>query len=177
MNNITREVLDFVKDNDIKFIRLAFCDIFGIQKNIAIMSDELEDAFENGIPFNGFSIDGFSNDKSNTLLLFPDPTTISILPWRPSEGRVARFFCDVKYPRGENFENDSRLILTKAQNKAKKLGYTIKLGAECEFYLFKTDDENLPILMPYDEGGYLDVSPVDKGENIIREICFTLEEM
>lgn len=177
MNNITKEVINFVKENDIKFIRLAFCDVFGIQKNIAIMSDELQNAFENGIAFDGFAIDGFSNEKNNTLLLFPDPTTLSILPWRPSEGRVARFFCDVKYPNGENFESDSRMILTKAVNKAKEMGYTIKVGTECEFYIFKTDDEGQPTLMPYDEAGYFDVSPVDKGENIRREICLTLEEM
>lgn len=177
MNSITKEVINFVRENDIKFIRLAFCDIFGVQKNIAIMSDELENAFANGISFDGFSIDGFLNDKSSHLLLYPDPSTLSILPWRPSEGRVARFFCDVKYPTNELFENDSRYILKKAINKARDMGYLAKIGAECEFYIFETDEEGHPTMIPYDEGGYFDVSPLDKGENIRREICLTLEQM
>lgn len=177
MQSITKEIINFVEENDIKFIRLAFCDIFGVQKNISVMSSKLEEAFENGIGFDSFSVAGFENEKTSKLLLFPDPTTLAILPWRPSEGRVARFFCDVKYPNGQDFENNSRVILHRACQKAKSMGYITKIGFDCDFYLFKTDDEGNPTLIPYDEGEYLDVAPIDKGENIRREICLTLEEM
>ena len=177
MNSLEREVLRFVKDNDIKFIRLAFSDIFGRQKNLAIMSDELEKAFEHGVLFDAFSIEGFANEKSADLLLFPNPATVQILPWRPSEGRVARFFCDIRYPDGTRFEADSRHILTKTIERAKKLGYMAKVGAECEFYIFKEDDNGNPIPETHDNGGYFDISPLDMGENIRREICLNLEEM
>lgn len=177
MNSLEREVIRFVRENDIKFIRLAFSDIFGKQKNIAIMSDELERAFENGILFDAFSIEGFKNSKSGDLLLFPDPATIAILPWRPSEGRVARFFCDIRYSDGTQFEADSRFLLKQTIKKAREMGFVLKVGAECEFYIVKKDDSGKPTLTPYDEGGYFDISPLDRGENIRREICLNMEEM
>ena len=167
----------FVKENDIKFIRLAFSDIFGNQKNIAIMSDELEKAFEHGILFDAFSIEGFRNSRSADLLLFPDPATIAILPWRPSEGRVARFFCDITYPDLTPFEADPRFILKSAVKRARKMGLVSKVGAECEFYIFRKDDDGNPTKVPYDEGSYFDISPLDRGENIRREICLNMEEM
>ena len=104
MNDYTfREVMQYVSENDVKFIRLAFCDIFGTQKNISIMPRELSRAFEEGISFDASSIRGFMNIDQSDLLLFPDPSTLSILPWRPSHGRVVRFFCDIKYPDGTPF--------------------------------------------------------------------------
>ena len=171
------EILEFVNENDIKFVKLQFCDIFGRLKNIAIMSSQLEKAFTHGIGFDASSIQGFLNIEDSDLMLFPDPSTLSILPWRPQQGRVARFFCDIKTPDGKPFYGDSRWILKKAVEDLWKMGYTAKIGAECEFYLFKTDDEGEPTLTPHDRAGYFDIAPLDKGENIRREICLTLEDM
>ena len=177
MDQTIAEILEFVEENDIKFIKLQFCDIFGEMKNISIMSSQLRKAFMDGISFDASSIKGFLNIEESDLFLFPDPSTLTILPWRPQEGRVARFFCYIKTPEGEIFEGDSRKVLENTVKEFWELGYTAKIGPECEFYLFKTDDEGEPILIPHDTAGYFEVAPFDKGENIRREICLTLEEM
>ena len=177
MDNTAKEVLEFMAENDVKFIRLGFCDLFGMQKNISIMPDQLEEAFENGISFDAHAIRGFKDITESDLLLFPDPSTLTVLPWRPGPGRVVRFFCDIKNPDGSIFVDDSRYILKKAIERFDKMGYICKVGAECEFYLFKTDENGDPTEITLDRGGYLDISPLDKGENIRREICICLEEM
>jgi len=169
--------LDFVKENDVKFVRLSFCDIFGLQKNISILADELETAFENGISFDAHAIRGFRDITQSDLLLFPDPSTLTVLPWRPGPGRVISLFCDIKTPNGAEFEHDTRLILKKVTDRSIKMGYDCKIGAECEFYLFKTDAAGEPTNITIDNGSYLDIAPLDKGEDIRREICLTLEEM
>lgn len=172
-----QEVIDFAEAEDVKFIRLAFCDLFGIQKNISIMPSELPRAFASGISFDASAIHGFRDEATSDLLLFPDPSTLSVLPWRPSHGRVVRLYCDIKYPDGRPFELDSRYILRNAVSEAKKHGISCRFGTEYEFYLFKTDDEGNPTKTPHDDAGYMDISPADKGENIRREVCLTLEEM
>jgi glutamine synthetase len=177
MNNTANAVLEFVKENDIKFIRLSFCDILGFQKNIAIMADELQSAFENGVSFDAYAIRGFREITRSDLFLFPDPATLAVLPWRPGPGRVARFFCDLMNPDGSPFLHDGRALLKQAVGRAGKMGYSCKIGAECEFYLFKTDENGEPADIPFDKGGYMDIAPLDRGENIRREICLTLEEM
>lgn len=177
MDQTIAEILEFVEENDIKFIKLQFCDIFGELKNISIMSRQLKKAFLHGISFDASSVKGFLNIEESDLFLFPDPSTLTILPWRPQEGRVARFFCYIKTPDGKIFNGDSRHVLANAVEELWNLGYTAKVGPECEFYLFKTDDEGEPILIPHDTAGYFEVAPFDKGENIRREICLTLEEM
>ena len=177
MNYTISEVLQFIEENDVKFIRLAFCDIFGVQKNISIMPDELFRAFETGISFDASAINGFMNVEESDLFLIPDPSTLSILPWRPSHGRVVRFFCDIKHPDGSIFEGDSRNILKQAVKKLESKNLTCKIGTECEFYLFKMDEYGNPTLVPQDNAGYFDIAPLDKGENVRREICLTLEEM
>lgn len=177
MNYTISEVLQFVEENDVKFIRLAFCDIFGVQKNISIMPSELPRAFDTGISFDASSIDGFMNIDESDLFLVPDPSTLSILPWRPSRGRVVRFFCDIKYPDGRHFEGDGRYILKNVLNELKEMKYICKVGTEFEFYLFETDENGFPTKKPFDMGTYFDIAPIDKGENIRREICLTLEEM
>jgi len=171
------EVLEFVKENDVKFVRLNFCDIFGFQKNIAIMADELQSAFKNGVSFDAHVIRGFRDITQSDLLLFPDPSTLAVLPWRPGPGRVIRFFCDIKKPDGSVFEHDTRMILKKVTERAQKMGYVCKIGAECEFYFFKTGENGEPSNSTLDNGTYMDIPPLDKGEDIRREICLTLEEM
>jgi len=177
MNGTVGEVLDFVRENDVKFVRLSFCDLFGVQKDIAIMADELQSAFENGVSFDAHAIRGFREVTQSDLLLFPDPVTLTVLPWRPGPGRVARFYCEIKNPGGEPFSGDSRMVLKRVAEKCEKKGYACKIGAECEFYLFKTDDDGEPTDATFDKGGYLDILPLDKSEDIRREICLALEEM
>ena len=177
MNSTANEVLEFVKENDVKFIRLSFCDIFGLQKNISIMVDELQQAFENGVSFDAHAIRGFRDITHSDLLLFPDPATLTVLPWRPGSGRVARFYCDLKNPDGTAFTHDGRILLKQVVRRAEKMGYICKIGAECEFYLFKTDDNGNPTDTTYDDGGYLDIAPLDRCEDIRREMCLTIEEM
>ena len=172
-----KEVIQYVSEEDVKFIRLAFCDVFGNQRNISIMPDELERAFESGINIDASAVPGFGGEVYSDLLLFPDPATLSVLPWRPSHGRVVRMFCSVTYPDRRPFELDSRRILKEAVKSAFSEGYTFSFGAELEFYLFKTDENGAPTDIPHDNAGYMDIAPADKGENIRREICLTLEQM
>lgn len=160
-----------------KFIRLAFCDVFGRQKNISIMPQELSRAFEYGIAFDASSVAGFGDEAHSDLLLHPDPETLMLLPWRPEHGKVVRMFSGISYPDGRLFECDTRSLLKQAAEKAEKLGYHFAFGAEQEFYLFCLDENGRPTKEPYDEAGYMDIAPEDKGENIRREICLTLEQM
>lgn len=171
------EVMQYVREEDVKFIRLAFCDVFGKQKNISIMPDELPRAFEYGIAFDASAINGFGDESRCDLLLHPDPETLAILPWRPEHGRVVRMFCSITYPDGKPFECDTRTLLKKAIEDAKAEGYSFSFGSEQEFYLFELDEKNKPTSTPYDEAGYMDIAPEDRGENIRREICLTLEQM
>ena len=171
------EVLQYIREEDVKFIRLAFCDVFGKQKNISIMPEELPRAFEYGIAFDASAIAGFGDETRCDLLLHPDPETLMLLPWRPEHGKVVRMFTSISYPDGTPFECDTRSLLKKAVEDAKKAGYTFAFGAEQEFYLFELDEKNKPTKIPYDEAGYMDLAPEDRGENIRREICLTLEQM
>jgi len=171
------EVFDFIRENDVKFIRLAFCDVFGVQKNISILASELKRALEVGISFDASAIEGFGTAEKSDLFLFPDTSTLSILPWRPSHGRVIRFFCDIRNPDGSAFELDCRNLLKKTAAKLKNEGYICNIGSECEFYLLKTNEKGEPTSEPLDYGSYMDTAPIDKGENVRREICLTLEEM
>lgn len=171
------EVMQYVLEEDVKFIRLAFCDVFGKQKNISIMPGELSRAFEYGIAFDASSVSGFCDETHSDLLLHPQAETLALLPWRPEHGRVVRMFCSISYPDGRQFEYDTRSLLKKAVEDAKQAGYSFAFGSEQEFYLFELDENDRPTKIPYDNAGYMDIAPEDKGENIRREICLTLEQM
>ncbi|WP_206459256.1 glutamine synthetase family protein [Anaerovorax sp. IOR16] len=171
------EMLEYVKVNDVKFIRLAFCDLFGTEKQISIMPDELERAFENGISFDASAIKGYEDISNSDLFLFPDSSTLSLVPWRPQQGRVAKFLCDIKNPDGSEYMFDARNLLKKAVRRCRDMGYLCLIGAECEFYLFQTNENGDPTTITHDQGGYLDIAPLDKGENVRREICLSLEDM
>lgn len=171
------EAIQFIEQNDVKFIRLAFCDIFGKQKNVSIMPNELKKAFESGIGFDASAIEGFKEESKSDLFLVPDAKTMSLLPWRPTSGRVVRFFCDIHDEEKKPFIADSRYILKQAVSYAAEQGYSFLFGPECEFYLFKTDEEGNSTNVPLDNGTYMDIAPSDKGENVRREICLTLEQM
>lgn len=172
-----QEIMQYVREEDVKFIRLAFCDIYGKQKNISIMPSELSRAFEYGIAIDASAIDGFGDEARSDLLLHPDPETLAVLPWRPEHGQVIRLFCDITYPDGKTFECDTRSFLKKAIADAKKEGISFAFGAEMEFYLFNLDENGKPTRIPYDHAGYMDIAPDDRGENVRREICLTLEQM
>ncbi len=177
MRYSAQEVIQYVKEADVKFIRLAFCDVFGKQKNIAIMPNELPRAFDAGIAINAAAIQGFGGQDSADLFLHPDPATLTGLPWRPESGRVVRMFCDITRPDGSDFPCSTRGLLKKAVAAAKEAGCTFTFGSKMEFYLFLTDESGQPVNIPYDRAGYMDIAPEDKGENVRREICLTLEKM
>lgn len=171
------EIMQYVQEEDVKFIRLAFCDVFGKQKNISIMPQELPRAFEYGIAIDASAIAGFGDENHSDLFLHPDADTLMPLPWRPEHGRVVRMFCNITYPDGKIFECDTRSVLKKAIQDAEQAGYQFFFGAEQEFYLFNLNENGEPTKIPYDNASYMDIAPEDKGENIRREICLTLEQM
>ncbi|MGN0506191.1 MAG: glutamine synthetase family protein [Lachnospiraceae bacterium] len=177
MKYSVQEVIQYVQEEDVKFIRLAFCDVYGRQKNISIMPDELHRAFTYGIAIDASAISGFGDETHSDLLLHPEPETLTVLPWRPEHGRVVRMFCSISYPDGRLFEGDTRSLLKNAICTAEKAGLHFAFGSEMEFYLFKLDENGNPTREPYDTAGYMDIAPEDKGENIRREICLTLEQM
>lgn len=177
MDATTTEILSLVREEDVKFIRLAYCDLYGIQKNMAIMASQLPRAFAQGIPFDASAAAGFSTPEHTDLFLVPDGSTVSILPWRPVHERVMRMMCDIKNPDGTDFSDYTRNLLKTAIARAAACGYIVNVSTECEFYLFKTDAAGEPTMTPHDRGGFDDIAPLDKGENIRREICLALEEM
>ena len=172
------EILEYVEEEDVKFVRLAFFDLHGVQKNISIMASQLESAFKNGVSFDASAIYGFETPEKSDLFLHPDPTTISILPWRPNTGKVVRMFCTISHPDGSPYKKDCRTLLANAVKKARdEYGVEFRFGTEIEFYLFKLDEKGEKTKIPFDNASYMDIAPEDKGENIRREICFTLEQM
>ena len=177
MKYAKEEVIQYTQEEDVKFIRLAFCDVFGKQKNISIMPEELPRAFEHGIAFDASAIAGFGDETHSDLLLHPEPDTLMPLPWRPEHGRVVQMFSNITYPDGTSFHCDTRNLLKAAVEEAKKAGFTFTFGAEQEFYLFLLDENGNPTKTPCDTAGYMDIAPEDHGENVRREICLTLEKM
>ena len=177
MKYSAEEVMQYVNEEDVKFIRLAFCDVFGKPKNISILPSELPGAFEHGIAIDATAIDGFGDETYSDMFLHPDPSTLSVLPWRPEHGRVVRMYCSITREDGTPVESDTRSLLIKAVEEAKKEGVTFSFGSELEFYLFNLDDDGKPTKEPYDYAGYLDMAPEDRGENVRREICLMLEQM
>ncbi|MBQ9874428.1 MAG: glutamine synthetase [Thermoguttaceae bacterium] len=176
MKNSELEALEFVREEDVKFVRLAFCDVLGRLKNVALAARELPSAFERGFAFDPRGIAGFEGDDSR-LLLRPDPATLAVLPWRPDRGRVVRMFCDIARVDGSPFEGDSRGVLKRAIADADAAGYRFRFGTRLEFYLFQLDEKGEPTRIPCDVGGYMDDYPDDKAENVRREICLNLESM
>ena len=177
MKYTPEEVMQFVQEEDVKFIRLAFCNVYGKQHNVAIMPAELKRAFTYGIAFDASAVEGFGGEIRSDLLLHPDPSTLIQLPWRPEQGKVVRMFCDISYPAGRPFERDTRSILKRAVATAEAKGFRFAFGAEMEFYLFRLDEYGEPTRIPYDRAGYMDIAPDDRGETIRREICLMLESM
>ena len=178
MNDYTREdILEMVEEEDVGFIRLQFTDIYGTMKNMAVTVSQLEKALNNECMFDGSSIEGFSRTEESDMYLYPDLNTFEIFPWRPQQGKVARFICDVYRPDGTPYESDPRCVLKKVIREAREMGYTMNAGPECEFFLFHTVDDGLRSTITHERGSYFDVGPLDYGENARRDMVLTLEEM
>lgn len=170
------EVMQYVQENDVKFIKLLFVDIFGAVKSFSVQPSVLKRAFKEGVSFDANAVKGFLNVSKSDLFIIPDPSTLSVLPWRPQRGRVARLYCNIVYPDGTPFEGDSRRILRNVSERASEMGYDVQIGTECEFYLFKLDQDG-NVGGPQDNASYCDLAPVDKGENVRRDIILNLEQM
>lgn len=170
-------LMSFIEENDIAFIHFCFIDMLGKLKNVAVMSYQLERILSHGLSFDASAVPGFSSIDKSDMILVPDMQTMVILPWRPQVGRVAQVFCQIIYPDGHPFELDTRQLLKDYALKLKAIDYEIKLGMECEFYLFELDEKGKPTMIPYDQASYCDAAPLDAGENIRREICETLMQM
>ena len=178
MGNYTREeILQMVEEEDVEFIRLQFTDMFGAIKNIAVTARELPRALDNRCMINGEQVAGMDMEKGSDLYLSPILDTFAILPWRPQQGKVARMICDLYFPDGTPYKNSPRYILENVAGKAQEEGYTCYIDPECEFFLFHTDDNGNPTTVTHEQAGYLDISPLDLGENARRDMVLTLEDM
>ncbi len=167
------DVLRLVRERDVKFIRFWFADITGQMKGFTITREELEDALEEGMGFDGSSIKGFARIDESDMVAMPDPATFTLLPYRPKEKAVAGMLCDILNPDRTPYQGDSRYILKRTLDKAAESGYTFNIGPELEFFIFK-DEKSTQVL---DEGGYFDITTLDAGNEVRREVILTLEEM
>ncbi len=168
-----KDVLRIVKEKDVHFIRLWFADITGQMKGFAITREELEGALEEGMGFDGSSIKGFARIDESDMIAMPDPTTFTVLPYRPQEKAVAGMLCDILNPDRTPYQGDPRYILRKGLERAREKGFTFYVGPELEFFIFK-DEKSTQVL---DEGGYFDITTLDAGNDVRREIILTLQEM
>lgn len=169
-----RDVLSMIKENDVKFIRLWFTDIFGQVKSFAITDSELESALDGGMGFDGSSITGYQSIEESDMVAIPDPDTFALLPWRPKEKAVARMICDIYQPGGKPYEGDPRYILKKALERAKSMGFDhYYIGPELEYFYFKSDQ----VTEVLDRGGYFDLTTLDVASDLRRDTILALEQM
>ncbi|MBQ7741198.1 MAG: type I glutamate--ammonia ligase [Eubacterium sp.] len=180
MSKFSKEaILKEAKEKNVEFVRLQFTDLFGIMKNVAITVSQLEKALDNKCMFDGSSIDGFVRIDESDMYLHPDYDSWATFPWRKHlNAQTGRLICSVYKADNETpFEGDPRNVFCKVLEQAKEMGYGFNVGPECEFFLFKLDEDGKPTLEPGDEAGYFDLNPIDHGENCRRDICLALEEM
>ncbi|MFO8056856.1 MAG: glutamine synthetase family protein [bacterium] len=174
MSEMTKEdVLRAVKDKNVKFIRLWFTDVLGMLKSFAVTSDMLEEALQEGMGFDGSSIEGFARIHESDMVAMPDPSTFAILPWRPREYAVARMFADVRQPDGTPYVGDPRYALKRMLKEASDMGYTMYIGPELEYFYFQ-DAESVKTL---DRGGYFDLTPLDTASDLRRETILALQSL
>ena len=166
-------VLKTIKSRDVHFVRFWFTDVLGSMKSFAVIPSELEDAFADGMGFDGSCIEGFCRTEESDMLAFPDASTFQVLPWRPESNAVARMFCNIRTPDGKPFEGDPRHVLARVVGKAQDMGYVFNVGPEVEFYYFK-DAEGTELL---DRGGYFDLTSLDYASDLRRDTVLTLEKM
>ncbi len=166
-------VLKTIKNRDVHFVRCWFTDVLGNMKSFAVVPGELENAFFDGMGFDGSSIKGFSPTQNSDILAYPDASTFQVLPWRPESNAVARMFCNIKTPSGEPFEADPRYILKRAIARAEDMGYTLNVGPELEFFYFKDADGTVTL----DKGSSFDLTSLDYASDLRRDTVLTLEKM
>ncbi len=168
------DIMKLVKEHKVRFIRLWFTDVLGFLKGFAITVDELEGALDEGMGFDGSSIEGFARIEESDMVARPDPDTFAILPWRSGEDySVARMFCDIYEPSGKSFEGDPRYVLKRILTKAKQKGFTYYVGPELEYFYFK--DSQTP--QPLDQGGYFDLVPLDVAQDLRRDTILTMQSL
>lgn len=172
-----QEILNLIEEEDVEFIRLQFADAFGNLKNIAVTPEKFERVLDDRYQFDGNAFFDGLYDFDEDLYLCPDLDTFVILPWRPQQGRVGKFICDICYEDGRPFEMSPRHILKNVVSEARKSGYTFVVNPECEFFLFHTDENGTPTTITHEQAGYLDVGPSDFGENARRDMVLMLQEM
>ena len=172
-----QEIMNLIEEEDVEFIRLQFADAFGNLKNIAVTPQRFERVLDNLYPFDGDAFFDGLFELNEDLYLCPDLDTFVILPWRPQQSRVGKFICDICYSDGTPFEMSSRYILEQVVKKAKDKGYTFVVNPECEFFLFHTDENGVPTTITHENAGYLDVGPMDLGENARRDMVLMLQEL
>ena len=178
MSHYTKQdILRMVEEEDVEFIRLQFTDMFGNLKNVAVTTSQLDKVLNNQCMFDGSSIEGLARIEESDMYLYPDLDTFAIFPWRPQQGKVARFICDLHRVDGTPFEGDPRYILKQVIKEAEDMGYSFCVGPECEFFLFNLGEDGVPSTKTQEKGGYFDVGPLDSGENARREMVLTLEEL
>lgn len=172
-----KQVLERVKEDKIRFIRLQFTDILGMNKNVAISVEQLEKALDGQLLFDGSSIEGFARIEESDTLLQADPSTYAVFPWTRDKAPAARLICDILNTDSSPFAGCPRGALKRAIAEAEKMGYVMQAGPEAEFFLFKRDSEGRPTTITNDQGGYFDLSPIDQGEDARRDMVLALEEM
>lgn len=172
-----KDILDLAAKSDVRFLRLQFTDILGVNKNVEIPASQFEKALEGDIMFDGSSIEGFVRIEESDMLLAPDLGTFQIFPWGDEKNRVARVICDINTPDGNPFPGDPRGILRKLLHRADKLGYSMNAGMEAEFFMFKPGADDIPSTATHDVGSYFDLAPADLGEDARRAIVGVLEQM
>ncbi len=171
------EILELAAKEDVRFIRLQFTDMFGNLKNIAITVGQLERVMDKGFIFDASSLFDTYRDGEEEMYLYPDLDTFVILPWRPQQGKVARFLCDIYDVNGKICDLSPRTILKNVLDEVHKKGYTFYIDPECEFFLFHTDENDIPTTITHENAGYMSVGPSDMGENARREMVLSLEQM
>jgi glutamine synthetase len=172
-----QKILEILKKEGVKFLRLQFIDIFGICKNVEVPHQQFDKALSGDVMFDGSSIDGFTRIEESDMVLLPDFDTFRIYPWEEKEGKIARVICDTYMPEGSPFSGCPRIILKKAINEAQKLGYTMMIGPELEFFLFQKNVNGEITKVTHDKAGYFDMAPVDEGELARRDIVNALHAL
>jgi glutamine synthetase len=171
------DILEHTRQLNVRFLRLQFTDILGVNKNVEIPASQFEKALEGDIMFDGSSIEGFVRIEESDMLLAPDLSTFRVFPWGDDESRIARLICDINMPDGTPFPGDPRFVLKRQIERASELGFTMYAGMEAEFFMFKRGEDGAPTTMTNDVGAYFDLTPVDLGEDARRAIVDALERM
>ncbi len=175
--NTKKDIMKIIEEEDVEFIRLQFTDVWGNLKNIAVTPGQMKKVVDNMYSFESSALFNDVYEYNEEIFLHPDLDTFVILPWRPQQAKVGKLTCDICYADGTLCDKSPRTILKNVIAKAAQKGYTVKVSPECEFFLFHTDENGNPTTMTHEKAGYLDVGPVDFGENARREMVLTLEEM